>query len=213
MPAEDGRRIQISWMWKGLYPGMSFNQQLSFPVDLSLRTTREGIRLFREPVQELDTLHSREHTWQDYTLSSGYDRLGVFYRYGPTFEDRLPQANAHLVVDTEWDLFDVRADIEFVDAISFGAIVHGNHLCYEVAERKFTYLDQEIPAEPDNNGRLSFQLLVDRTSLELFVGGGRVSASFCFLPAPHDVPLEFYARDGSIRIVSLTVYELASIWK
>ena len=213
VPASDGRRIQISWMWKGLYPGMPFNQQMSFPLELSLRTTREGIRLFRKPVQELATLHTREHSWRDHMLASGNDRLAVFYRFGPTFQEKLPQAVANIVVDTEWDLFDIRADIEFVDATSFGSIIHGNHLRYEVAERKFTYLDQEIPAEPDKSGRLSFQLLVDRTSLELFVDGGRASASFCFLPAPHDVPLEFYAREGSVRIVSLTVHELASIWR
>lgn len=29
---------------------------------------------------------------------------------------------------------------------------------------------------------------------------------------PYDVPLEFYTREGSLRIVSLTVHELASIW-
>ena len=99
-----------------------------------------------------------------------------------------------------------------MDAAAFGAIIHGNHLCYEVPERKFTYLGREIPAEPDDDGRLSLQILVDRTSLELFVGGGKVSASFCFLPGPHEVPLEFYAREGSVRIVSLTVHELASEW-
>ena len=212
VPAEDGRLIQISWMAKGLYPGMPFNQQMSFPVELSLRTTPEGIRLFREPVRELEILHTREHKWQDHMLKSGHDLRAVFVQYGPTWQDKLPQALANIVVDTEWDLFDIRAEIEFVDATTFGAIIHGNHLCYEVADRKFTYLEQGIPAEPDDHGRLCFQILVDRTSLELFVGGGKVSASFCFLPGPHDVPLEFYAREGSLRIVSLTVHELESAW-
>jgi len=212
VPAEDGRLIQISWMAGGQYSGMPFNQQMSFPVQLSLRTTPEGIRLFREPVREIEILHTREHRWQDHTLESGYDRLAVFFRYGPTWQDKLPQALANIVVDTEWDLFDIRVEVELVDATTFGAIIHGHHLCYEVADRKFTYLEREIPAEPDDDGRLRFHILVDRTSLELFVGGGKVSASFCFLPAPHDVPLEFYAREGSVRIVSLTVHELESAW-
>lgn len=212
LPGEDGRRIQISWMYGGRYPGMPFNQQMSFPVELSLRATSDGIRLFREPVRELEILHTREQVWIDHTLTPGDDRLAVFYRFGPMFQEKLPEANANLVVDTEGDLFDIRAEVEIADGATFGAIIHGNHLCYEAAERKFTYLEKDIPAELDNDSRLHFQLLVDRTSLELFAGSGRISASFCFLPAPHDVPLEFYAREGRVRFVSLTVHELASIW-
>jgi sucrose-6-phosphate hydrolase SacC (GH32 family) len=212
VPDADGRCLQISWMAGGTYPGMPFNQQLSFPVELSLRTTREGIRLFREPVRELGLLHSREHVWTDHILRSGRDRRAVFARYGPTWQDRLPDAIANLVVDTACDLFDIRAEIEFEDAEAFGAIILGNDLCYDRASKAFTYLGSNIPAEPDDDGRLRVQIVVDRTSLELFVGGGRVSASFCFLPGAHNVPLEFYARKGSVHIVSLIVYELASAW-
>ena len=54
---------------------------------------------------------------------------------------------------------------------------------------------------------------MDRTSLELFAAGGLVSASFCFLPAACDMPLELYAEGGSVRLVSLAVHELNSAWK
>ena len=47
IPAADGRRIQIAWMNGGQYPGMPFNQQMSFPVSLTLRTFPEGVRLCR----------------------------------------------------------------------------------------------------------------------------------------------------------------------
>jgi len=39
IPPSDGRRLQIAWMAKGEYPGMPFNQQMSFPRELTLRTT------------------------------------------------------------------------------------------------------------------------------------------------------------------------------
>ena len=39
VPADDGRRLQISWMRGGKYPAMPFNQQMSFPVELTLRST------------------------------------------------------------------------------------------------------------------------------------------------------------------------------
>ena len=212
VPAEDGRLLQISWMANGKYPDMPFNQQLSFPVELSLRTTRKGIRLCREPVRELDLLYTREHVWQDHVLTSGLDRRGLFVRYGPNWQDAMQESHAHLIVDSPWDLFDIRAEIELIDARAFGAIIRGNDLRYDAVERHFTYLEHRVPAEPDDDGRLKVQILVDRTSLELFVGAGEGSASFCFLPGPRAAPLEFYALEGSVRLVLLTVHELASAW-
>ena len=64
IPASDGRRIQIAWMRGGKYPGMPFNQQMSFPSSLTLETTPDGPRLFRRPVKELALLHKERHAWQ-----------------------------------------------------------------------------------------------------------------------------------------------------
>ena len=63
MPAEDGRRIQISWLRGGHFPAMPFNGQMSFPVELTLRTTPQGVRLCRQPVRELEMLHRRTLRW------------------------------------------------------------------------------------------------------------------------------------------------------
>jgi len=213
VPDKDGRRLQISWMAGGNYPSMPFNQQLSFPVELSLRTTKDGIRLFRKPVHELELLHSRKYEWKNYLLKSGHNRRSLFVRYGPNWKDKMQEAHANLIPDIRHDLFDIHAEFELGDANIFGATILGNDLNYDVSGRKFNYLGREIPAEPDDDGRLRFQILVDRTSLELFVGDGKVSASFCFLPGPLDYPLEFYAKDGSVRIVSLVIYELKSAWE
>ena len=62
IPALDGRRIQIAWMAGGQYPGMPFNQQMSFPVTLGLRTFAEGVRLCALPVKEIETIHGRSHS-------------------------------------------------------------------------------------------------------------------------------------------------------
>jgi len=213
LPVEDGRLVQISWMAGGRYPAMPFNQQLSFPVELALHTTREGIRLYRNPVPEIERLHTRKHEWKDHALRPGPNRRAVFVHYGPSWRDHLAEAQVNLIPDTTWDLFDIRAEIEAGDAAVWGAIIHGNDLQYSVGGRRFTFLGREIPAEPDDGGRVRFQALVDRTSLELFVGHGRTVASFCCLPGPSDHPLEFYAKGGEARLLSLTVHELASVWE
>ena len=213
IPGEDGRTIQISWMSGGRYPGMPFNQQMSFPVELSLKSTPDGIRLYRTPVREIELLHGRRHEWNDLTLSAGFDLRELFRRYGPGRRKHMNDEHANLIPDTSWDLFDIRIKVELKDASAFGCLIHGNDLCYEVAGKKLTFLDRGIPVVPDNDGCISMRLLADRTSLEIFVAGGGVSASFCFLPDAPNYPLEFYAKEGGVRFASLTIYELESAWE
>ena len=54
-----GRRIQIGWGRGITFPNMPFNQQMCVPVELTLRTTDEGIRMFAEPVSELENLKGK----------------------------------------------------------------------------------------------------------------------------------------------------------
>ncbi len=55
IPQKDGRRIQIGWI-RADSPGMPFNQLMSIPSVLTLKSTPEGPRLARTPVKELESL-------------------------------------------------------------------------------------------------------------------------------------------------------------
>jgi sucrose-6-phosphate hydrolase SacC (GH32 family) len=188
--APDGRRVQISWMAGGQYPSMPFNQQMSFPVQLSLRPTAAGLRLCRQPVPELGLLHDTPYEYRDETLAPGHN----------------------LIPPSRHDLFRLTGEVELRDASAFGLIVRGVTLRYDVAAGGFTWKERQVPAAPAD-GRLRFELLVDRTSLELFAADGLVSASFCYLPEAWDAPLELFAEGGPVRLVSFAVRELRSAWE
>lgn len=212
VPPEDGRTIQMSWMRGGRYPGMPFNQQQSFPVELTLRTTAAGIRLFREPVREIELLYERKLEWRALDLKPGMNRRAVFVRYGPSWRERMADAHDNLIPDTRGDLFDIRAAVSPGEASGFGVRIHGEELHCDAAGT-IRFLDREVAAPTGPEGRVDLRLLVDRTSLELFANGGEVSASFCYLPGPRDCALEFYAEGGTVRFDELTVWELKSAWK
>jgi fructan beta-fructosidase len=53
--APDGRVIQIGWL-QAPSPGMSFNQAMSIPLELGLKSTDDGPRLTWAPVKELEAL-------------------------------------------------------------------------------------------------------------------------------------------------------------
>ena len=63
--APDDRRVQIGWAQGIEFPGMPFNQQMTVPVDLSLRTTNDGPRLHAWPSEEVESLRTTLHTWGD----------------------------------------------------------------------------------------------------------------------------------------------------
>jgi sucrose-6-phosphate hydrolase SacC (GH32 family) len=189
IPSADGRRIQISWMAGGKYPAMPFNQQFSFPVELTLRSTPQGARLSREPVREIALLHDRLHRWENLTLHPG----------------------TNLIPQTECELFDIRAEVELGSAATFGVLVRGHDLRYDVATGELSALGKTASL-PAQDGRIKLRLLIDRTSLEVFAQDGLVSMSSCFLPEAADWNLEFYAQGGPVRLVSLEIHELKSAW-
>ncbi len=62
-----GRLIQIGWAQVGIpfEERQPFNQGFTLPLDLTLRTTPAGIRLFAEPVPEIETLRGEKREFSD----------------------------------------------------------------------------------------------------------------------------------------------------
>jgi fructan beta-fructosidase len=58
----DGRRVQMGW-GRIEQPGMPFNQMLLFPTEFKLATTKDGVRMITTPVDEIECLHAKAHTW------------------------------------------------------------------------------------------------------------------------------------------------------
>ena len=62
------------------------------------------------------------------------------------------------------------------------------------------------------HGRVHMRLLVDRTSIEVFVNHGEITGANCILPKEESGPPKIYINGGDAFIHSLKVRELESIW-
>jgi fructan beta-fructosidase len=178
----DRRRVQIAWMRDGRYPGMPFNQQMSFPCDLILRNTADGPRLFRKPVKEITTLYADTITVKDAPLS--------------------PDPFAGVTADCIDLTLTLRATTEF--ALSF----HGHPLTY--SKHTLTFLNRSL--ELSASEPLKLRVLLDRTSVELFPEGGFTSFSACFVPIENARPLSIQSNDGAARRISAETHPLKSAW-
>lgn len=183
------RRVQIAWMRNGKYPGMPFNQQMSFPCALTLCRSAAGLRLHRQPVEELTFLYDARIYHDSFTLKPRINPL-----------EGLTEV-----------LFDIRLEIDVASAATVGLRVYGQDIRYVSAEKSLSALGQAAPLNPDY-GNITLQILVDRTSIEVFGNEGAVSILSCFVPATDSTDFNLYAEGGNAGITNLSIHRLKSAW-
>ncbi len=182
--APDGRRIQMGWI-RIASPGMPFNQTFSFPHELTLRTTTEGIRMFAKPVTEIEKLHRKKHTLEGTALKSG----------SPTR------------VKVSGELFDIRATFALGKAQQVGLDIGGNRIIYDVPASRLG----EAPMKPDA-GKVQVQVLVDRTTIETCGNDGRVFITSERRQKGEVDFIEAFAQGDGAKLLGLEISELESIW-
>ncbi|MHC4456166.1 MAG: GH32 C-terminal domain-containing protein [Planctomycetota bacterium] len=188
VPKEDGRRIQIAW---GVIPmeGMPFNQQMLFPVELTLHTTDEGLRMFAYPVEEIERIYGKEHAWTDVQLKPGQNILS----------------------NVGGELFDIEAELEIGDADEFGFLINGFSVKYNVDKNQLSCGRPKAELKPID-GKIRLRILVDRVSIEIFANDGRIYMPIRAIPEGEERGLEVFTKGGNIKIISLKIHELKSIW-
>lgn len=195
----DRRVIYLDWMNGGKYPGMPFNQQMGFPVELSLQTTPDGVRLVKWPAKELAA------------LVAGAESVNV-----------PPAAGTHVLPAAAKELLDLEFEFQPGTASQVTLELRGQKLTWAAATRELNALGRKFPLPPaarsvgrhtekpwDDSVRL--RVLLDRTSLELFGNGGLAAASFCFVP-PAGQSASLTVEGGSLAKARLTVRTLKSAW-
>lgn len=209
VPDQDGRRIQVGYVeipgWVDVpQPGPPFNGLMSFPTELTLRNTANGVRMFNEPVKEIEKLHLKEYKWEGLALDEANEKLSA--------------------IDAE--LLHVKCEIENINAIAYSIIFDDDVLYYTLKPNYFYYNEEAEEAEsfrikylPElGSNTMSYEFIVDRTSLEVFVDRGRFTMILPRILNSENRGMRFGAGDGGqtindIKINNLEVYELKSIWK
>lgn len=213
----DDRRIMVAWMtnwdYPFAFPTSGWKGEISLPREVTLKQTAEGPRLAQTPIKELQSLRkeifsaaSREVRPDGSNLlegiasgayeieaeiaipkGSGVQEFGFQLREGA--EERTVAsydvAGARMIVDRSAS-----------GATDFSSLFSTRH---------------EAPLAP-SGGRVKLRIFVDESSVELFAGDGTVVFSDLIFPDPASRGLRFYAKGGSVNVVSLKVYALDNVW-
>jgi len=190
MPAGDGRRIQIAWMRHAKYPGMPFSQQMTFPRELTLRETQDGVHLYQWPIREIQTLVQATERQANFALNVG--------------ENPLARETG--------ELLDLELHVKADQASRITLTLRGQPIVYDAEAGTIRCADDQIqvhaPGETDTG--VSIRALLDRTSLELFINEGRWTMTHAFVPEDAPVTHSLTAIGGAARVASLEIRRLAS---
>jgi sucrose-6-phosphate hydrolase SacC (GH32 family) len=168
--------------------GMPFNQQVSFPCELTLRTTDDGIRIYRWPVKEIESLYRKKHEVEKTPLKPGDNPLK----------------------DIKAELIDLYADIMVGSAGKIAFNLRGSPVSFH--GNTLGTVRGRAPLKPQD-GRITVRILIDRGSVEVFGNEGRLSLTTYALHEPANLNLSLTVEGGEAVVNKLVVNELKSAWE
>jgi fructan beta-fructosidase len=189
IPKNDGRRIQMAW-GRVAMPEMPFNQMMLFPVTLSLRTTEEGLRMLARPIREIERLYKRKWQWKNKIIKPG----------------------DNLLSELSGELFHILVELQVNDDVQeTGFVIREIPVVYNVQRQELSCHKKTAPLIPVYD-KIRLELLVDRTSIEIFGNEGRIYMPMGVILADNSKSLEIFSKGGKTEVKSLEVYELRSVW-
>lgn len=190
--------IQIAWMRGGEYPDMPFNGQMSFPTELSLRSSPKGLILCRKPVPAISNLFGRDLIKKDKNL--------------------IPGIKGNLLSGISGDAVFIKAVLQPKSSDRFGIIVRngkkseGTDIQYDTAKKILFVNGEKMILEPIS-GKIELEIILDRSSIEVFGNNGEAGISTCFSPASGEEELVLYTQGGELLVELLEAYTLNSAWQ
>ena len=199
--APDGRGVIIYNVGNDRMGGIpnyeiGYKPNLSFPLELTIKSTDSGPRLFQNPIREIEQLYGNIHTIGDISIGASQTAIN-----GP-----------------EGGLYRIQAFIEAGTAEEIDLVIMGYTITYGVINGTIGALRDEQSNShhtvSQQNGGVQIDMLVDKTSIELYPNNGERFIYYGRLKLYDHVGscVAFSAREGEGIIRDLKIIELDSIF-
>ncbi|NQU51957.1 MAG: glycoside hydrolase family 32 protein [Bacteroidetes bacterium] len=199
IPKEDGRTIQIAWMKDGKFPEMPFNGQMTFPSELSVTKFNFGYKLVRKPISEIEKLHGKDYSWKKEVIFPGL-------------------SNNNLIKKVKGDCLHIIGEFDLKTVENFGLMLRhskkkaGTEILYNVKRGTVSVLGNTVPLMPIDN-KIKLEILLDRTSIEIYANDGQTVISNCFTPEEGLEGVELFSNGGELEVIKMDIFEMKSIWR
>jgi fructan beta-fructosidase len=214
VPVEDGRRIFMGWMsnwdYATVVPTEHWRSAMTIARKLTLRKTRNGYRLFAEPLKELTALRTDAQEIESGVL---------------TEKKTLPLTPNAAEFDLRFELLDNTADFGLELTNEQGEVYR---IGYNAAKSMF-YSDRREAGDhsfsdsfagklhtaprTSEDRTIHFQLYLDVASAELFADEGATVMTDIFFPTGAFEQAALYVENGQVKLLESSAYSLKSIWQ
>ncbi|RYG68134.1 DUF4980 domain-containing protein [bacterium] len=185
-----GRTVQIGW-FRTSTPGMNFNQAMSIPATLGLKSTPEGPRLTWTPVPELQALRTKTNSIGALTLA---------------------ETNPNPLKDLSGELLEIRTEFEPGTANEVRFDVRGVPIIFDATKNQISVAGFRANA-PLQKGKINLTIFIDRTGVEVYAADGLAFVPVNINLKPEDLSLSVKTTGGTAKFSKLDVYNLKSSWE
>ncbi len=200
-----------NWQYAGKLPTSPWRGQMTLPRRVALERRAEGIRLIQEPIRPVARLRSGMAAASGTTAEDFSRSLGRRSFAGGLFElqAKVPLGSAQeagfklLAPDGSFTLvsYDKQRQELFVDRTHSGVVDFSPDFPARIVA------PLALGDEP-----LRLQILVDRSSVEVFAMEGRVAMTNLIFPPKGVQNVQFYAKGGEPGPMHAVSWQLRSIW-
>ncbi len=191
------RCLQMALLKEGEWETQKSRGQYSLASELALRKTSTGLFLTRQPAREIETLSLKSEQWQRKNL--------------------IPGINQNLIKQVKGDALRIQGKFNLKTCESFGFMLRtgkknpGTELLYNVRKQTLTILGQTVPLEPVDQ-TISLDILIDRTSVEVYANQGKVVISNILFAGETDKGHVLYNTGGELMVEELRITPLSPAW-
>ena len=147
--------------------------------------------MFAEPIREIEKIHKRKRQWKNKILKPGDNLLSKL----------------------SGELFRIQAELKVDEgAEEIGFVIRDVPVVYNIKKQQLYCQKKTAPLKPVN-GKINLEILIDRTSIEIFGNNGRMYMPMGVILADNPKSLKIFSRGGNTMVESLIVQKLGSVWQ
>ena len=208
-PAVDNRRVWLGWMNNWAYasnlPTHPWRGSMTLPRVMEIHETDDGPRLVQTPIGELSNLVESELQYNGGSIVEVNEWInhnnvsGKSYRLMVEFDEFSASAGVHLFKS------ETQQTSILIDPFNSQLKVDRN----SSGVNFFEGLDEIFAPISINGEKISIDIFVDQSALEIFADNGQSVVSLKVFPGRNSNGIEFF---GNAKITSVSFYRMESIW-
>lgn len=185
----DGRRVRVS-CYSETVKGMPFGGYMSVPVEMSMKTIANKVRLCVSPVKEIERLYEESSELKDIYINE----------------------NDKYEVGLKGKSYDISLKVRVKKNAVFQCAVFGLMLKFQEADGLLSCLDKEAYVSGED-GVLDIRIVIDTLCAEIYADKGSVFMGMSYIQDFSLNKILMLVEKASVKIEDLKIAKLNSFWE